>query len=306
MKFSPYLWLAVPAVFAVSCKNKPTLSEAPARTVFFDKTGMDTTVKPGDDFFSYASGAWMKKTEIPASETGWGSFYTLHDDNQKNIHKILDELTQLNNPAGSKEQKVADFYTSGMDTAAIEKLGYEPVKPLLAKIDAVKDYKQLLDLSAEGFKDGDGFLFGLYVGPDDKISTKNAVSFSQAGLGLPNRDYYFKTDSNSVKIRKAYVKYIAKLFTLTGVDTASAAKQANDILKLETQIANSHSTPVELRDPVKNYNKFAVSAFQTQIPDIDLKNVLGKMGIKTDTVLVGQPKYYVALDGLLKSQPIEV
>jgi len=306
MRATSYVWLAIPLAFAVSCKNKTSTDSVPARTVFFDKTGMDTTVKPGDNFFLYASGNWLKKTEIPASETGWGSFYTLYDDNQKNLHKILDDLAAQSNPAGSNEQKVADYYTSGMDTTAIDKLGYDPIKPLLAKIDALKDYKQLVDFSADSFKDGDGFLFGFYIQPDDKISTKNAAQFGQAGIGLPNRDYYFKTDSASVKIRAEYVKYIAKLFTLTGTDAATAAKNADAILKLETEIAQSHSTPVELRDPVKNYNKFAVADFQKQMPDIDFKDVLSRLGAKTDTVLVGQPKYYQALDGLLKSQPIDL
>lgn len=307
MKVSSYLWLAVPVVVAVSCFNKlKTESDVPARTVFFDKTGMDTTVKPGDNFFLYASGTWVKKTEIPASETGWGSFYTLYDDNQKNLRKILDKISAANNTKGSKEQKVGDFYASGMDTVAIENLGYEPVKPLLAKIDALKDYKQLIGFAADGYKDGDGFLLGFYVAPDDRISTKNAANFSQTGLGLPNRDYYFKTDSNSVNIRRQYVKYIAKLFTLTGTDAATADKEAGAILKLETEIAKSHSTPVELRDPVANYNKFTVADFQKQIPDIDLKDVLNKLEVKTDTILVGQPKYFKALDGLLKSEPIDV
>ncbi|RKR81471.1 putative endopeptidase [Mucilaginibacter gracilis] len=307
MKLKPYVWLAIPAVVAASCTNKSkTESDVPVRTVFFDKSGMDTTVNPGDNFFLYASGAWMKKTEIPPSETGWGSFYTLYDDNQKNLRKILDGLAASTNTEGTPEQKVGDLYASGMDTVAIEKLGYEPLKPVLAKIDAVKDYKQLIDYLADGYKDGEGALLGFSVGPDDKISTKYAVNFSQDGLNLPNRDYYFKTDSVSLNIIAQYKKYIAKLFTLTGVNAATATKQADDIFKLETAIAQSHSTPVELRDPVKNYNKFTVADFQKQVPDIDLKSVLSKLMVKTDTVLVGQPKYFQALDALLKSQPIEV
>lgn len=306
MKTKSSVWLAIPLALAVSCKNKTSTDSAPARTVFFDKSGMDTTVKPGDNFFLYASGNWLKKTEIPASQTGWGSFYTLYDDNQKNLHKILEDLSSHDNPAGSNEQKVADYYTSGMDTVSIEKLGFSPLKPIFAQIDAVKDYKSLIALSADGFKTGDGFLFGFSVSPDDKISTKNAAQFGQSGLTLPNRDYYFKTDSASVKIRAEFVKYATKLFTLAGVDAATAAKNANAVLKLETEIAKSHSTPVELRDPVKNYNKFAVTDFQKQVPDIDLKDVLNRLGAKTDTILVGQPKYYQALDGLLKSQPVDV
>jgi putative endopeptidase len=309
MSISKWALAAVPVVLLASCgqkKQASTTDDVPKRTVFFDKAGMDTTVKPGDNFFLYASGSWLKKTEIPASQRGWGSFYTLYDDNQKNLHKILDEITSGNNEGGSKEQKVADLYTSGMDTVAIEKLGYEPVKPLLAKISEVKDYKQLMQLSADGYKNGDGFLLGFYVSPDDKISTKNIAHFDQAGLGLPNRDYYFNTDSATVKIRTGYLKYIAKLLTLAGVDGKVADKKAADILKLETLIAKSHLTPTELRDPVKNYNKFTVTDLQKQLPDIDLKDIFKRMDLNADTVLVGQPNYFKALDALLKSQPIDL
>src|SRR5476651_1443021 len=125
MKIANWSWLAVLAVTVAACTNK-SKDEAPARTVFFDKSGMDTTVKPGDNFFLYANGKWIKDTKIPATETGWG------------LANIL--------------------YKSGMDTVTIDKLGYEPVKPLLAKINAAKDYKDLVKLSADGFKTGDGFL----------------------------------------------------------------------------------------------------------------------------------------------------
>jgi putative endopeptidase len=309
MKKSTYLCLAIPVVLAMSCtmKSKNGGDDTTAKnTVFFDKTGMDTTVKPGDNFFEYANGTWTKKTVIPASESEWGSFATLYDDNEKHLHTILESVSAQDNAAGSKEQKVGDLYKSGMDTVAIEKLGYDPIKPQLAKIAAITDYKRLVKLAADGFKSGDGFLFGFSIGPDDKISTKNAAHFDQTGLGLPDRDYYFKADTASVSIRAKYVKYITKLFTLTGVDEATAADKAAGIMKLETAIAQSHLSPVELRDPVKNYNKLTMVEFQKQIPDIDLADVFTRLGLKIDTVLVGQPKYYVALDGLLKSTPIQV
>ncbi|PTQ92892.1 putative endopeptidase [Mucilaginibacter yixingensis] len=309
MKLSNYLWLALPAVIAAGCKGSQSgdsSSDVPKRTVFFDKTGMDTTVKPGDNFFMYASGAWLKKTQIPPSERGWGSFYTLNDDNLKNLHKILDQVSAGSHDKGSLEQKVGDLYAAGMDTAAIDKAGYDPIKATLAKIDGLKDYKELIDYAASSFKDGDGYLIGFYVAPDDKNSSKNLAQFTQAGTSLPEKSYYFKTDSVSLKIRKAFTDYIAKLFTLTGSDAATAAKNADAVLKLETEIAKSHSTPVELRDPQANYHKFTVTDLQKQVPDLDLKHLFDLMEIKTDTVLVGQPKYYVALDQLLKSQPIDV
>ena len=308
MKLVKYLLFAIPAVVVMGCKQhqKDTSADAPKRTVFFDKTGMDTTVKPGDNFFLYANGKWIRDTKIPGDENSWGLGNILYNDNQKHLHSILDDVSVDDNPAGSKEQKVADLYKSGMDTATIEKLGYDPIKPLLAKIDTVKDYKGLWQLAAAGFKTGDGFLLGFYVSPDDKVSTKNVAHFDQTGLTLPEKGYYFKTDSASKKIRAEYVKYIAKLFTLIGVDAKLAATKADGILKLETEIAKAHLSPEQLRDPQKNYNKFTAADFQKQMPDLDLASAFQLMSLKTDTVLVGQPEYYKALDTLLKNQPITV
>ncbi len=308
MKLNQWAVLAVLAIATAACKQTVSdkSAEVSKRTVFLDKIGMDSTVKPGNDFFTYANGTWFKNAKIPPSENGWGSFYTVDDENVKHLREILDQVSGADNPADSKEQKVGDLYKSGMDTTALDKLDYTPIKPVLAKISAVKDYKGLVALAADGFKDGDGFLLGFYVSADDRRSSMNIPHFDQTGLGLPERDYYFKTDSASKKIRDEYVKYIAQLFTLTGVDAANAAKKAAGIMKLETAIAQSHSTPVELRDPVKNYNKFAVTDFQKQMPDVDLKDAFSRMGLKTDTILVGQPKYYATLDLLLKSTPIDV
>ena len=299
--------MAIPALILSACNSKSsnTSTDTTKRTVFFDKSGMDTTVNPADNLFLYANGTWLKKTKIPPSETGAGGMYQMAVDNRNELHGILEEVSKQDNAKDSKEQKVGDLYLSGLDTTTMDKLGYEPVKPLLAKINAVTDYKQLVDVVAASFNDGDGFLFGFYVAPDDKNSKKNVAQFGQTGIGLPDRDYYFNNDSATVKIRAEYVKYIAKIFTLTGVDAATANKKAAGILKLETAIAQSHSTPVDLRDPIKNYNKLTVAQFQQTMPDIDLKSVFKLMNINTDTVLVGQPKYYTALDNLLKTEPIQ-
>src|SRR6202012_4359956 len=214
MKTNQWMLLAIPALMLSACNHAPKsdLSEAPKRTVFFDKSGMDTTVNPADNLFLYANATWLKNTKIPASETGAGGMYQMAVDNRNELHGILEEVSKQDNPKGSKEQKVGDLYLSGLDTAAMDKLGYDPVKPLLAKINAVTDYKQLVDVAAETFNDGDGFLFGFYVGPDDKNSKKNVAQFGQTGIGLPDRDYYFNNDSATVKIRAEYVKYIAKIF----------------------------------------------------------------------------------------------
>lgn len=280
-------------------------TETVQRTVFFDAAGMDSTVKPGDNFFLYANGKWMKNTQIPKTETGWGSFYTLYNDNLKNLRSILENAAKGSGGKGSNEQKVGDFYASGMDSLTIEKLGVEPVKPLLTKIDAIKNDKDLISFVSEGFKNGQGDLLGFGIEPDDKISSKNALVFTQTGLNLPDRSYYLDQDDKAKKIRTAYLKYITKVFSLAG-DSVNGSKYADNILKLETMLAKSHSTPVELRDPQKNYNKLTVTDFQKQVPNIDLKMVLSNLGASTDTLIVKQPKYYQALSALVKSQPIEI
>jgi putative endopeptidase len=306
MKKKLFLPAAALLLLAACQNNKNHQSdEADQRTVFFDTAGMDTTVKPGDNFFLYANGKWIKNTVIPKTETGWGSFYTLYNDNLKNLHKILENASKNDGAKGSADQKVGDFFASGMDSIAIEKLGVEPVKPLLAKIDAIKNDKDLINFVATGFKNGEGDLLGFSVEPDDKISSKNALVFSQAGITLPERSYYLEQDEKAKKIRAEYVKYISKMFTLAG-DSTNAAKFADDILKLETTIAQSHSTPVELRDPQKNYNKFAVADFQKQVPNLDFKSILSQLGTNVDSVIVRQPKYYQTLATLIKSQPIAI
>jgi putative endopeptidase len=151
-----------------------------------------------------------------------------------------------------------------MDTIAIDKNGYTPLKPMLSLIDAVKDYRELLNLLADHMKDGDGDLIGYYVGADEKNSSKNILVLMQTGLSLPAKEYYTKTDSSSVRQRAKLVENAAKYFTLTGTDAATAAKNAQSILALETEIAKSHLTPVEQRDPIRNYNKMTVANWQNR------------------------------------------
>lgn len=286
-------------------KSHQTTSSTDTRTVFFDTAGMDTTVKPGDNFFLYANGKWMKNVKIPKTETGWGSFYTLYNDNLKNLRDILEKSAKSNAAKGTAEQKVGDFYASGMDSLTIEKLGTTPIKPLLSKIDNIKNANELINFIAEGFRNGEGDLLAFGVEPDDKSSQKNALIFYQSGINLPERSYYLDQDEKAKKIREQYLAYISKIFALSG-DSLNGVKYANDILKLETALAQSHFTPVEQRDPQKNYNKFAVSDFQKQLPNLDVKSVLTKLGANVDTIIVRQPKYYQTLSNLIKTQPIQI
>jgi len=300
MKQLATLLIGASLVFA-SCKNNSNQQS------YFDTAGMDTSIHPGDNFFMYANGTWIKNSVIPDDQSGWGSFYTLYDENLKKMRTILDELSaKSDHTPGSNEQKVGDFYASGMDTAAIEKAGYDPLKPMLAKIDAVKDYKELISLLATSYTEGDGALIGIYVGADERNSTKNILSLYQTGLTLPEKDYYTKTDASTAEKRQKLIEHITNLFVLTGVDKTIATQQATAVLKLETAIAASHLAPVELRDPIRNYNKMSVVDLQKISPNINWSNSLQQMGIQTDSVNVAQPQYYKTLSALLSSQPIDV
>lgn len=298
-----YGFSALLVLGASSCKREHT-SEGPAVS-YFERSAMDSTVKPGDNFFQYANGGWLKTAVIPDDQTGWGSFYLLYEDNSKKLRGLLEDAAKSNSAKGTAEQKIGDYYASGMDTVTIDKLGAQPLKAVLAKIDAVKNYKELMDLVADLGASGENFLVGMYVGSDDKNSTMNIAGFYQTGTSLPEKDYYTRDDSASKASRKALVDYAGKMFTLTGVDAATAAKNGETILKLETEIAKTQRTPVELRNPQANYNKMSMADLEKQFPNIGWKTYFEKQNIKTDSVNIGQPGYYAGLSKLLASQPID-
>ncbi len=306
MKYISSAILIVSVATLLSCNQSQTKELTTTNSVsYFDRSGMDSSVRPGDNFFLYANGNWMKTTVIPEDQSGWGSFYTLYEGNQQKIKGMLESAMKTNSPAGTIEQKLGDYYASGMDSAAIEKLGSNPLKPMLSKIDAAKTYQELLNLDAEMNAAGEKSLLGGSVSADEKSSGRNIVIFSQTGLTLPEKGYYTRNDSATVAARNALLAYARKVFALTGSDTAAAASNATSVLALETLIASSHRTPVELRDPQKNYNKMALTDLEKQAPNINWKNYFNKISVKVDTVNVGQPGYFRGLNNLLASQPLE-
>lgn len=267
-------------------------------------TGIYSTRKPGDDFFTYVNGIWYDTARIPESQTGVGSYSFLNFPQRMRLRAILDSVSKADNAPGSIEQKVGDFYASGMDTAAINKRGYEPIKPLLTRIDALNDVNGLLKLVCDEQKTGNASILGFYVGPDDHNSSVNIAQFVQTGIGLPEKDYYFKTDSSTVKIQNAYKNYLARLFELTGVDATTAARNAQTTFALEKQLASSHRTNIELRDVKVNYNKLAVATLARTHANLNWSLLLKELGAAVDSVNVGQPAYYDKLNTLLKTVPL--
>ena len=265
---------------------------------------IDSSVKPGDNFFLYANGKWYDTATILPTESYTGSWLEMNYVTKAHIKTILNNAASGTNKAGSIEQQVGDLFASGMDSVAIEKLGYEPIKPILQKIDSLKDIREVLQFVAEQYTVGNNLLIGQYVGADEKNSAKNIAIYHQAGLGLPDRDYYFKNDASTQTVVNGYQQYIRTLFALTGADSATALKKAAVVYALEKQLAASHRTNVELRDPQSNYNKMAVADLDKKMPAIGWKNLLQELHIKTDSVIVGQPAYYIKLNELLQSVPV--
>jgi len=235
----------------------------------FDPANLDRSCKPCDDFYKFANGGWMAKNPIPAEYPSWGRFDELAERNVDELHRILDGLALLKAKRGSVEQKLGDFYASGMDMQRIDAEGLKPLEGELRRIDAVKD---AAGLRAEiGRLQGYGinvpFVFG--SGQDAKESTRVIGQALQGGLGLPDRDYYLKDDQRYQDIRKAYVAHVAKMFELAGDSAADAKAHADTVMRLETQLAEASMTLVDQRDPNKIYNKTAVGDLKKITPGFD-------------------------------------
>ncbi len=286
----------------ISCTSKDTVTTSTSKTLAL--ANIDSAVKPGDNFFLFANGKWLDTANIPATESGSGTFLEMYNITKAHIREILDSVSKASHSAGSPEQQIGDFYASGMDSVAIEKAGYDPLKPWLQKIADMKDPKDVLAFDAEQTTFNNGILFGQYVGADEKNSMVNIAVFVQAGLGMPDREYYFKTDAATQKIVKAYQTYIQKIFSLSGDDSATASANMKAVYELEKQIASSHRTNVELRDPQSNYNKMAVAALDQKMPVIGWKEELPRLSIHADSVNIAQPAYYQKLNDLLQSVPV--
>jgi len=272
---------------------------------FIEITGIDNTIKPGDNFFRYVNAKWYDSVPIPSTQAGVGAYMFMNYPQRIRLQGILDSVSQSQNAEGSIEQKVGDFYASGMDTLTIEKRGYDPIKPILTDIDAITDTQSLMGFVANAIKIGNGSIMGLYVGPDDKNSIMNIAHAYQTGIGLPDRDYYFKTDSSSVAIQEAYKTYLATLFELIGTTEEQAKNDAHKVYDIDKQMAVSHRTRVELRDVKANYNKMAITYLDSKQPNIGWSNLLHNLGAQADSIDVGQPAYYDKLNELLKTIPIQ-
>ncbi|HSN60349.1 MAG TPA: M13 family metallopeptidase [Ferruginibacter sp.] len=295
-------FLAVITIAAIiSCNNKTGTTAKPDILA----ANIDSTVSPGADFFDYANGGWVKRSPIPADQSSWSIGQLVIEENLKRLREISEKAAKANAAKGSNDQMIGDFWTMAMDSAKIEADGLKPIQPLLDKLNAVKDMPSLVSTVAEFKKIGSNTLFGEYVSQDAKQSDVMSYTLWQGGIGLPEREYYFKTDSATINIRNQYVKYIAKILTMAGEDTAVAANAAKNILAMETKLAAASRKIEDLRDPYKNYNKMAVTDLNKMAGNIDWVSFLKNSDVKNvDSVIVGQPEFFKAMNDVLTKTPI--
>jgi putative endopeptidase len=274
---------------------------------FIDPANMDFTVTPGDDFYTYASGNWIKNNPVPAKETRWSSFNVLRDFNINAVKTLLTKASENKDAtSNSIEKRVGDFYIAGMDSLTIEKLGYTPIKADLAKIAAIQNLSAVINEAATMRTKGIGSpMFSFSVGQDRKNPTIMMASLGQGGTTLPDRDYYLKEDSRSQIIRDSYQEFIVTLFTLTGSPKAEAEASAKTIFNIEKDFAKAQMSRVEMRDPYKTYNKFLVSDLSKTTPGLDWTSLMKKMKVTgEDSVLVSNPQFLVSLSQKLKSTSV--
>ncbi len=296
--------LAITTIVAIiSCNNQSSSTTGAKPDIL--AANLDSSIKPGDDFFEYANGGWLKKNPIPGEQSSWGIANVVIEENLRRLKEISEKAAATNAAKGSNDQKIGDFWMMAMDSTKIEADGLKPIQPLLDKVNAITDIKSLLATVADLKKIGSNTLFSDYVSQDAKKSDVMAYNLTQGGLGLPEREYYFKTDSSTINIRNQYVKYMAQILTMAGEDATAAITAAKNILALETKLATASRKIEDLRDPYKNYNKMAITELGKMAGNVDWTSYLKNTGVqKVDSVIVGQPEFFTALSKALTKTPI--
>ena len=299
------LLFVIPAImgFAVSEAQTTPAAKEPGINVM----NIDKKVKPSDDFFRYVNGTWLDKTEIPSDRTSWGSFNELLKKTDKDAMDILKEASR--NPiykSTTDQGKAINLFKSILDTVARDKQGINPLKPYLAKIDAIKNTKDLQKVLSEMEPVGGIGFFGIYVGADDKNSSKNSLYVGTGSLGLPDKDYYSADDKDSKEKREKYELHVAKMLQFIGENPTKAKESARKIVALETAMSQPRLDRVEQRDGRLQYNPMTIADLQKITPALDWKQYFTSIGFtKLDMVIVSEPRYMKALQIILAQNKVE-
>jgi len=300
--------VVVVAIGGVACSHASPHAQGPAPAVqAFDRSSLDTTCAPCRDFFQFANGEWLKHTEIPGAFPSWGSFNQLQEHNLDVLHDVLDEAAKDNAaPVNSNRRKLGTFYRTCMDSAAADAAALEPLKPELDRIATVSSSAALLAEAARLQRTGARALFSFTAGPDAKHSTEVIGEAGQGGLGLPDRDYYTKTDSTSDRLRRQYATHVARMLELTGTAADEARGAADKIMALETALAGASMTRVQQRDPNAVYHKMTVTELGAISPAIGWGEYFGQVGAPALVALnVRQPDFFKTLGELVRDRPMD-
>mgnify|MGYP000878495863 FL=1 len=272
----------------------------------FDPESMNLSVKPGDDFYEYAEGAWIKNHPVPAEKSRYGEFAIVEDRNYDRVKGIVESAANNTSaPEGSLEQKIGKFYSVGMDNATLEKQRLDPIKGKLKMIDNISNVSDIQTVSAQMMEYGMNPFFSIYAAPDKKNSKFMIATLTQGGLGLPDRDFYFRQDNESIKIREQYLTHITKMFILLGDSPKTAENNARTVIRIETRLANASFTNVNDRDEVKTYNKMSLEELQAFAPGLNwscLFTVLGCPGVTE--VNVRNPSFFKELSTALQDESV--
>jgi putative endopeptidase len=271
-----------------------------------DPANLDTSVKPNQNFYLFANGGWLKKNPIPPEYSRWGSFTELYDRNMNQLHDIVQSAANRKDaPKGSNEQLVGDFYFSGMDTSTIEKQGLEPLEPYFKKIDDIDNLEKLQRTVAELQRLGANVLFGFTSQQDYKNSEMMIAAVFQGGLGLPDRDYYTRSDDQSKELLNQYAKHVANMFQLLGDNAAKADSESKIVVDIEHRLAEASMTRVERRDPKATYHMMNVSQVSAMTPGFPWKTYLRYFDLPSvKRMNVAQPKFIEEVGKMLNEIPL--
>ena len=278
--------LLVASLFIAGSATAQTLSTG------IDPANLDTSVRPGDDFFQYAAGGWMKTHPLDSEHPENGAFVDLSEQNTLRIQELILQYAGTPQEKGSLGQKIGSLYNLRMDSVRLNREGWTPIKPVLERIAAIKDRKEYQLVTAQIDRRGEEtMMYGIGVGADMRNASMNIVSVGQGGLGLGTRDYYLNDDEQTVRVREAYKTFMKNLFQMVGNDSVTAQKKMEAVMAIETRIAKASYSRVELRDISKNYHKMSYNQLVTDFPGIDWGNVFLASGFPAfDWVDVGQPE----------------
>ncbi len=283
-------------------KEKPiAMAEKVSSGITLDN--MDKNTRAQDDFYRHVNGKWLNEFELPADKSNYGAFTKLAELSRERVKDIINDVSKMNNAPGSSEQKIADLYRGFMDTDAINAKGITPLKAELAKIDAINDRNSLSEyLGYAGIYNSSPI--GMFVSIDQKKSDEHIVYFGQSGLGLPNRDYYFKDDEKSQNIQQKYREHITNMFALAGVSNPKAAMMK--VYNIEKDLAEGQWTPTQNRNRDKTYNKYSFADFTDKVPNVNWDAWLTHTMIdKPEQVVVRQPSYLDTVNEVIGNYSVE-